>query len=60
MATSWPQVAASPNDLREHATYLNDYLRKVLVCIDSAVDQLVLTLLVKTMIAATSVFITKF
>jgi hypothetical protein len=55
-----PQVAAWPNDIREHATYLSDYLRKALVCIDSAVDQPVPTLLVKTMIAATSVFITKF
>jgi len=60
MATPWPQVAAWPNDIREHATYLSDYLRKALVCIDSAVDQPVPTLLVKTMIAATSVFITKF
>jgi hypothetical protein len=60
MATPWPQVAAWPNDLREHATYLSDYLRKALVCIDSAEDQPVPKPLVKTMIAAMSVLITKF
>ena len=59
MATTWPQVAAWPNDLREHATYLSDYLRKALVCIDSAGDQPVPKQLVKTMIAAMSVLITK-
>jgi hypothetical protein len=60
MATPWPQVAAWPNDLREHAAYLSDYLRKALVCIDSAGDQSVPKPLVKTMIAAISVLITKF
>ncbi|KAG9245931.1 hypothetical protein BJ878DRAFT_457293 [Calycina marina] len=60
MATTWPQVTAWPNDLREHATYLSDYLRKALVCIDSAWDQPVPKPLVKTMLAATSVLITKF
>jgi hypothetical protein len=39
MATPWPQVAAWPNDLREHAIYLSDYLKKALVCIESAEDQ---------------------
>jgi hypothetical protein len=53
-------VAAWPNDPRKHATYLSDYLRKALVYIDSAEDQLVLKPLVKTMIAAISVLITKF
>jgi dGTP triphosphohydrolase len=60
MATPWPQVAAWPNDPREHAAYLSDYLRKALVCIDSAEDQSVPKPLVKTMIAAMSVLITKF
>jgi hypothetical protein len=60
MATPWPQVAAWPNDPREHAAYLSDYLRKALVCIDSAEDQSVPKPLVKTMIAAISVLITKF
>ncbi|OBT38979.1 hypothetical protein VE00_10733 [Pseudogymnoascus sp. WSF 3629] len=59
-ATTWPQVAAWPNDPREHATYLSDYLRKALVCIESAEDQSVPKPLVKTMIAAMSVLITKF
>ncbi|KAH6704187.1 hypothetical protein BKA61DRAFT_636039 [Leptodontidium sp. MPI-SDFR-AT-0119] len=47
MATPWPQVTAWPNDIREHAIYLSDYLRKALP-------------LVKTMIAAMSVLIAKF
>ncbi|PQE08856.1 reverse transcriptase protein [Rutstroemia sp. NJR-2017a BBW] len=59
MATPWPQVTAWPTDLREHATYLSDYLRKALVCIDSAENEPVPTPVVKTMIAATSVLITK-
>ncbi|KAH6701305.1 hypothetical protein BKA61DRAFT_705104, partial [Leptodontidium sp. MPI-SDFR-AT-0119] len=45
---------------REHAIYLSDYLRKALVCIDSAEDQPVPKPLVKTMIAAMSVLIAKF
>jgi len=60
MATPWPQVAAWPNDVHEHATYLSDYLRKALACIDSAQDQPIPKPLVKTMIAAMSVLITKF
>ena len=60
MATPWPQVAAWPPDPREHAAYLSDYLRKALVCIDSAGDQPVPKPLVKTMIAAMSVLISKF
>ncbi|KAG9240527.1 hypothetical protein BJ878DRAFT_405972, partial [Calycina marina] len=43
----------------EHAAYLSDYLSKALVCIDSAGDQPALKQLVKTMIAATSVLISK-
>ena len=60
MATPWPQVAAWPNDPREHATYLSDYLRKALVYIDSAGDQPVPKPLIKTMIVAMSVLISKF
>ncbi|KAH7370783.1 hypothetical protein BKA65DRAFT_385646 [Rhexocercosporidium sp. MPI-PUGE-AT-0058] len=60
MATTWPQVAAWPNDPREHAANLSDYLRKVLVCIGSAGNQLVPKPLVKTIIAAMSVLIFKF
>ena len=60
MTTPWPQVAAQPNDLCEHATYLSDYLRKALACIDSAEDQPVPKPLVKTTIAAMSVLIGKF
>ncbi|TGO59859.1 hypothetical protein BCON_0040g00020 [Botryotinia convoluta] len=60
MATPWPQMATWSNDPCEHAAYLSDYLRKALVCIDSAEDQLVPKSLVKTMIAAMSVLITKF
>ena len=60
MGTPWPQVAAWPNDTYEHATFFSDYLRKALVCIESAEDQPVPKPLVKTMIAAMSVLITKF
>ncbi|PVH71471.1 hypothetical protein DL98DRAFT_435046 [Cadophora sp. DSE1049] len=42
------------------ATYLNDYLRKALVCINAAEDQPVPKPLVKTIIAAMSVLIVKF
>ncbi|KAG9246256.1 hypothetical protein BJ878DRAFT_561427, partial [Calycina marina] len=41
-----------PNDPREHALFLSDYIRKSLVCIDSTGDQPV--------IAAMSVLISKF
>jgi len=54
MATPWPQVAAWPNDPREQAAYLSDYLRKALLCIDSAGDQPVPKPLVKTMITKPS------
>ncbi|KAG4420638.1 hypothetical protein IFR04_006228 [Cadophora malorum] len=54
MATPWPQVAAWPNDPREQAAYLRDYLKKALLCIDSAGDQPVPKPLVKTMIIAIS------
>ncbi|KFZ23549.1 hypothetical protein V502_01974 [Pseudogymnoascus sp. VKM F-4520 (FW-2644)] len=60
MATPWPQVAAWPNDPREHATYLSNYLRKAFACIDSADDQLVPKRAVRSMIAAMSVLIAKF
>jgi hypothetical protein len=53
-------VAAWPNDPHEHATYLNNYLRKALACIDSADDQPVPKPAVRTMIAAMSVLIAKF
>ena len=59
MATPWPQVTAWPTDLREHATYLSNYLRKALACIDSAENQPVPTPLIKTMIAAMSVLSAK-
>ncbi|KAG9244004.1 hypothetical protein BJ878DRAFT_94487 [Calycina marina] len=60
MATTWPQVAAWRKDIREHATYLSDYLRKIHVCIDSTENQPVPKPLVNTMIAAMSVLIAKF
>jgi hypothetical protein len=53
-------VVARSNDIRERATYLSDYLRKALVCIESAEDQPVPKRLVKTVITAMSVFIAKF
>lgn len=53
MATTWPQATAWPNDLQEHATYLSNYLREALKCIESATDQPVPTPLVKTIITAT-------
>ncbi|KAF8862699.1 hypothetical protein BDZ45DRAFT_182284 [Acephala macrosclerotiorum] len=48
MTIPWPQVAAWPNDIHEHATYLSDYLRKALACIDSAEDQQVPKSLVRS------------
>ncbi|KAH8665209.1 hypothetical protein BGZ60DRAFT_378811, partial [Tricladium varicosporioides] len=51
---------AWPNDLREHAKYLSDYLRKALVCIDSAENQPMPMSLIKTIITAMSILITKF
>ncbi|KAH7370254.1 hypothetical protein BKA65DRAFT_602701 [Rhexocercosporidium sp. MPI-PUGE-AT-0058] len=50
MATPWPQ----------HAIYLSDYLKETLIYIDSAKDQPVPKPLIKTIIAAISVFIAKF
>jgi hypothetical protein len=49
-----------PNDLREYTTYLSDYLRKALACIESVDDQPVPKPLVKTMNAAMSVLFAKF
>ncbi len=59
MASMWPQVTAWPNDLREHATHLSKYLSEALRCIESAKEQPVPTHLVKTLIAAISVVLTK-
>ena len=50
MATSWPQEAAWPTDLREHATYLSRYLRDALQSIDREKDQPVPPKLAKVMI----------
>ncbi|KAF2179958.1 hypothetical protein K469DRAFT_797419, partial [Zopfia rhizophila CBS 207.26] len=49
-----------PNDICKHATYLSDYLRRALACIDSSGDQSVPKPLVRTMITAMSVLIAKF
>src|SRR5258706_9252660 len=59
MAPTWPQVTAWPNDLREHATYLSKYFREALLCIESTKDQPIPIPLVKTMIAAMSIILTK-
>lgn len=59
MASTWPKVSVWPNDLREHATYLSKYLRDALLCIESVKEQPVPTPLVKTMIAAMSVILSK-
>lgn len=59
MATPWPQMAAWPNDAHEHATYLDEHLRKTLAYIDSHEDQPVPKPVVRSMIAATSVLIAK-
>jgi hypothetical protein len=53
MATTWPQATAWPNELREHATYLSNYLREALLCIEAAKEQPVPTPLVKTIITST-------
>lgn len=60
MVTPWPQVTAWPNDIREHATHLSDYLRRALAHIESNGDQPVPKPSMKTMIASMSVFIAKF
>lgn len=59
MAAMCPKVTACPNDLREHATYLSKYLRDALLCIEFAKEQPISSPLVKTMIAAISVMLTK-
>ncbi|KAH7370404.1 hypothetical protein BKA65DRAFT_387944, partial [Rhexocercosporidium sp. MPI-PUGE-AT-0058] len=56
----WPQVIIWLNDIRKHVIYLSDYLKKALIYIDSVEDQPVLKPLIKTIIAAISVLITKF
>jgi hypothetical protein len=53
MATTWPQATAWPNELREHAAYLSNYLREALLCVDAAKEQPVPTPLVKTIITST-------
>ena len=50
MATSWPQEAVWPTDLREHATYLSRYLRDALQSIDREKDRPVPPHLAKVMI----------
>jgi len=59
MASTWPKATAWPSDLREHATYLSKYLRDALLYIESAKEQPIPTPLVKTMIAAMSVILSK-
>ena len=59
MAATWPKTAAWPNNLREHATYLSKYLREALLCIETGTEQPISTPLVKTMIAAMSIILTK-
>ncbi|PVH67946.1 hypothetical protein DL98DRAFT_442385, partial [Cadophora sp. DSE1049] len=44
----------------EYVVYFSDYLRKALVCINSAENQLVPKPFIKTIIAAISVLISKF
>lgn len=53
------QATVWPSELREHATFLCNYLRDALLCIEFAKEQLIPTPLVKTMIAAMSVVLTK-
>jgi hypothetical protein len=53
------QATVWPSELREHATFLCNYLRDALLCIEFAKEQLITTPLVKTMIAAISVVLTK-
>ena len=59
MAATWPKTTAWPSDLREHATHLSKYLREALLCIETAKEQPIPIPLVKTMIAAMSVMLTK-
>jgi hypothetical protein len=59
MASTWPKATTWPSDLREHATYLSKYLRDALLCIESVKEQPIPTPLVKTMITAISVMLSK-
>jgi hypothetical protein len=59
MAATWPKTTAWPNDLRELATYLSKYLREALLCIETTKEQPIPTPLVKAMIAAMSIILTK-
>ena len=55
----WPKTTAWPNNLREHATYFSKYLREALLCIETAKEQPIPTPMVKTMIVAMSIILTK-
>ena len=59
MAAQWPQGAAWPLDLREHATELTKYLRDTLDCMDHLQDQDVPSDLVKSMVTGTLSLINK-
>lgn len=59
MAPTWPQVTTWPSDLREHTTYLSKYLRDALRYIEDTKEHLILPALVKTIIAAICVILTK-
>jgi hypothetical protein len=59
IASSWPKVTAWSSDLREHVTYLSKYLKDALLCIESVKEQPIPTPLVKTMITAMSVMLSK-
>ncbi|KAI1359310.1 hypothetical protein F5Y08DRAFT_344830 [Xylaria arbuscula] len=50
MATSWPQARAWPTEPREHATYINKYLRDALLCVEQAQDQPIPANIVKSTI----------
>ncbi|KAI1315997.1 hypothetical protein F5Y16DRAFT_414742 [Xylariaceae sp. FL0255] len=50
MVTPWPKGTAWPTEVREHATYLNKYLRDALLCVEEAQDRPVPANIVKSMI----------
>jgi hypothetical protein len=53
------QATVWPSELREHVMFLCNYLRNALLYIKFAKKQLIPTLLIKTIIAAISVVLTK-
>ena len=59
MASTWPKATIWLSDLREYTTYLSKYLRDTLLYIESAKEQPIPTLLIKTIITTISIILSK-